>query len=142
MTKQEYLYNWIIDYFIPIIHLIIAIEDYEDETNDLPYTILHERYLDAAEIFDTLTIKKDDENTQYSEQDMNAALSTYIAVLYNEEISLLLRNLQNAIDKSGVVSYDVCSNYTRLLKMNFENTAFEMIKDLRKKEENNITCGS
>lgn len=135
MTKQEYLYNWTVEYFIPVVHLIIAMEDYKDETNNESYVTLHKRYLDAEKIFDILVAKVADDSTNYTESDMNAALSTYITTVYNEEVKLLLQNFQKIINTNSPVSYDVYYNYTRFFERNSENAAVKMIKDLREKEE-------
>ena len=135
MTKQEYLYNWTVEYFIPVVHLIIAIEDYKDKTSEDPYIILHKRYLDAESIFDTLMEKVEDETPNYTEHDMNAALSTYITTVYNEEIKLLLQDFQKTVDKNSPIKYDVYYNYIRFFEKNSENAAVNMIKHLREEEE-------
>ena len=135
MTKHEYIYNWVVGYFIPIVQLIIAIEDYGVITPNDPYIILHKRYIDAEIIFNYLISKVNDESQDYTEDDMNFALSTYITTIFHEEATSLTNEFQGLVVTKSNSKFDIVTEYARFFRKNPETAAVELIKALREKEE-------
>lgn len=133
MTKENFLFLWIHNYFMTSIKITIAIESYFNSTIvDFYKNITHELNR-ALEQYDRVTTKA--QEIGLPELQSNAILENYILNLKEKEIMHFIDIVQKNIDsKNSLCEYDVNKEYKSFIEKRSSNVFLDIIKDIRRKE--------